>query len=226
MTWRLELRVQTREVKVIENYFPTLRLSQGPEVPLCPYLFLFQENIYPLMISENRAQESELERCSDLCQNSTLAIKSPTGWEEREDSLWFWECVWEAETARRGSPAHHHQPRPRLCAGTWILPLSRFSESLCFLSVGYSISVQDVSFYQPSYFCQQLWIPFAFEANAVELFMPVLFSFPLNHSQVSVTIVILKWLLSRLPSTCLLVNLLVRPQLSFLCPVSIPTPMT
>lgn len=42
---------------------------------------LSQENIYPLMTSENRAPDSKLERCCNLCQNATLASQPPTRWE-------------------------------------------------------------------------------------------------------------------------------------------------
>lgn len=44
---------------------------------------LSQENIYPLMTSENRAPNSKLERCCNLCQNVTLASQRPTRWEGR-----------------------------------------------------------------------------------------------------------------------------------------------
>lgn len=216
--------------------FPSPETDQRPEVgslvPACHSLSLSQENIYPLMISENRARESEVGRCCNLCQNSTLAIQSPRGWEEERVPCGFQRT--REKLKQQGEDLLHTTVSKGLgCVlglGSSRSPFSESEFSLCWVS-HLCVCVVCMSPVEKSHcacllhFCQHLWAPFAFEADTVGLFMPGLLSPLFSHSQVSLTVVLRKWLLSTWPATCLLMNLLIRPQLSFLCPISIPTPM-
>lgn len=85
-----------------------------------------------------------------------------------------------------------------LSSGSWVFGLHTVCWSL----------TCDRTLLSLSHFCQQLWICFAFASNAVGWIHALK-----PHSQVSLTIVLLKWLLSRLPP-----NESVGQILSFLCP--------
>lgn len=81
-------------------------------------------------------------------------------------------------------------PSAKVLALCWILdPATLRLESLSFLywvshlcTVCFPFTYGKVTLLPLYYFCQQLRILFAFEADAVGLLMPLFLSFPLNHT--------------------------------------------